>query len=96
MKRYLTLCRSALAPLRAYLTALTPRAVRLLALGLIPIFLTLGFLLLIRYIPLGGYGAAWLSRSFAFWADSVGMSILLLVGGAALLDYSERHEGGEK
>ena len=93
MKHCLMHGRAALFALCTYLAAFTPRAVRLLGAGLIPIFLALGFLLLVRYVPVGGYGAGWLSRSFAFWADSVGMAILLLLGGAALLDYTERHEG---
>lgn len=82
-----------LLSVRTYFEKLTPRSVRLLTLGLIPIFLALGFLVYARLTPDFRYGALWLSRSFAFWVDSVGVSLLLLLGGVALLSYAERRDG---
>ena len=82
-----------LSLLRVYLSTLTARSLTLLAVGLIPIFLALGFLVLAHSAPPDfPYGEAWLSRSFAFWVDSVGISILLLLAGVALLDYAEKHD----
>ena len=86
---------------RTYLCAFSARGARLIAiglipiffaLGLIPIFFALGFVLYSHIAPESAYGAPWLSRSFAFWVDSIGMSILLLCGGAAVLDYAEKHD----
>ena len=88
------LSRTASTAIRTYLAAFTPRATRLLAVGLIPIFLGLGFILLAHYAPIGAtYGRPWLVRAYAVWVDSIGASILLLAGGAALLDHTERSEG---
>ena len=77
---------------RSYLCAFSARGVRLIAIGLIPIFSALAFILYAHIAPESAYGAPWLSRSFAFWVDSVGMSLLLLCGGAAVLDYAEKHD----
>ena len=77
---------------RTYLCAFSARGARLIAIGLIPIFFALGFVLYSHIAPESAYGAPWLSRSFAFWVDSIGMSILLLCGGAAVLDYAEKHD----
>ena len=82
-----------LLSIRTYLAGLTPRSVKLLALGLVPIFPALGFLVYARLTPGFHYGAQWLSRAFAFWVDSVGISLLLLLGGVALLSYAERKDG---
>ena len=78
--------------LRTYLTGFSPRATRLLAAGLLPVYLALGFLLLAPLDPAARYGALWQERSFAFWVDSVGASLMLLVGGVLLLDYAEKHD----
>ena len=78
--------------LRTYLTEFSPRATRLLAVGLWPIFCALAFLLLSPLDPAARYGALWQARSFAFWVDSVGASFLLLVGGVFLLDYAEKQD----
>ncbi len=78
--------------LRTYLTGFSPRATRLLAAGLVPVFLSLVFLLLSPLDPAARYGALWQARSFAFWVDSVGAALLLLVGGVFLLDYAEKHD----
>ena len=76
-----------------YLSSLTSRSITLLGAGLIPIFLALGFLVFAHNAPPDfRYGEAWLARSFAFWVDSVGISILLLLAGVALLDYAEKHD----
>ena len=80
---------------RTYLQGLTPRSVSLLAIGLVPIFLALGFLLYARLTPDFHYGALWLTRAFAFWVDSVGVSLLLLLCGVALLSYAERKDSEE-
>lgn len=81
------------SPLRTYLSALGKRCITLLAAGLIPIFLALLFLVIAHLAPTGSsYGTLWLERAFALWVDSVGLSLLLLVGGAALLDYAEKHD----
>lgn len=85
-----------LTAIRTYLTGLGERPVRLLAAGLLPIFLALAFVLLAENAPAGfAYGEAWLSRSFAFWVDSIGVSLLLLASGVALLDYAEKHDSKE-
>lgn len=78
---------------RAYITALGRRAVTLLTVGLIPIFMAL-LLLVIAHISPESFpeGTLWLTRAFALWADSIGLSLLLLIGGAALLDYAEKHD----
>lgn len=82
-----------LTVLRTYFGGLSDRSIRLLAAGLLPIFLALAFILAAMGAPPGfAYGEAWLSRSFAFWVDSIGISLLLLVSGAALLDYAEKHD----
>ena len=82
------------AAIRTYLSRLGAHPVRLLAAGLLPIFLALAFILFARNAPEGfAYGEAWLSRSFAFWVDSIGVSLLLLVAGVAILDYAEKHDG---
>ena len=82
--------------IRTYLGNLTERSVRLLAVGLLPIFLALAFILYARNAPESfAYGAAWLSRSFAFWVDSIGVSLLLLGVGVAILDYAEKHDPKE-
>ena len=75
-----------------YLAGFTPRATRLLAAGLLPLFVALIYLLLTPLDPAARYGALWQARAFAFWVDSVGISFLLLIGGAFLLDYAERHD----
>lgn len=85
-----------LTVIRTYLSELGERPIRLLAAGLLPIFLSLAFVLLARSAPEGfAYGEAWLSRSFAFWVDSIGVSILLLLSGVAILDYAEKHDAKE-
>ena len=84
-----------LLSVRTYFEGLTTRSVRLLTLGLIPIFLALGFLVYARLTPGFTYGALWLTRAFAFWVDSIGVSLLLLVGGTALLDYAEKKDTEE-
>ncbi len=82
--------------IRTYLGNLTERSIRLLAAGLLPIFLALAFILLAENAPDGfAYGEAWLSRSFAFWVDSIGVSLLLLVAGVAVLDYAEKNDPKE-
>ncbi|MBO7293420.1 MAG: hypothetical protein J6V07_05750 [Clostridia bacterium] len=81
-----------LLSVRTYFERLTPRSVRLLTVGLIPIFIALGFLLYARLTPDFHYGALWLARAFAFWVDSVGVSLLLLIGGVALLSYAEKKD----
>ncbi len=79
--------------LLTYLASLSEHSVRLLAVGLIPIFLALAFLLYAHNAPPSfPYGSLWLARSFAFWVDSVGISLLLLMGGVFVLDYSEKHD----
>ena len=86
MKLWAALCR--------YTAAMTPRSIYLLAVGLLPIFLSLAFLALAVAAPEGArFGALWLSRYFAFWVDSVGLSLLLLTGGVFLLDYAEKRDG---
>lgn len=80
------------AKARAYLCAFSARGTRLIAIGLIPILFALVFILYSHIAPESAYGAPWLSRSFAFWVDSIGMSFLLLCGGAAILDYAEKHD----
>ncbi|MBO7293290.1 MAG: hypothetical protein J6V07_05090 [Clostridia bacterium] len=84
-----------LLSVRTYFEGLTPRSVRLLFLGLIPIFIALGFLVSARLTPGFPYGALWLTRAFAFWVDSVGVSLLLLIGGVALLSYAEKKDAEE-
>ena len=80
------------AYLRTYLAGFSWRATRLLAAGLVPVFAALVFLLLSPLDPAARYGALWQARSFAFWVDSVGASLLLLIGGAVLLYYAEKHD----
>ncbi len=76
-----------------YAAGMTPRSVRLLAAGLLPIFLSLAFLAIASAAPEGArFGTAWLSRHFAFWVDSVGVSLLLLVSGVLLLDHAEKRD----
>lgn len=82
-----------LLSVRTYFERMTPRSVALLAVGLVPIFLALGFLVYARLAPGFHYGALWLTRAFAFWVDSVGISLLLLLGGVALLSYAEKKDG---
>ena len=82
-----------LTAVRTYFRAFSVRGTYLVAIGLIPIFLALTFVLYSHMAPAGApYGSLWLCRSFAFWVDSVGISILLLIGGAAVLDYAEKHD----
>lgn len=82
-----------LLPLFRFAEAMTPRSVRLLAVGLLPIFLSLAFLAFAHVLPEGArYGGLWLDRYFAFWVDSVGVSLLLLVSGVLLLDYAEKRD----
>lgn len=78
--------------IRTYLSEFSPRATRLLAIGLIPLFSALAYLLLSRLDPNARYGVLWQARAFAFWVDSLGISFLLLLGGAAILDYAEKHD----
>lgn len=79
--------------IHTYFRTFSVRGAYLVAIGLIPIFFALAFILYSHIAPVGAaYGALWLSRSFAFWVDSIGLSILLLVGGAAILDYAEKHD----
>ena len=83
-----------LARLSAYYAAFSPRALRLLLLGLVPLYAALGFLVALSAgATVGGYDALWLSTHAAFWIDSFGLSLLLLVLGAATLDYAEKHDG---
>ena len=80
--------------LRQYLEGLSAHSVRLLAAGLLPVFFALGFILFAENAPSGSlFGETWLQKAFALWVDSIGVSLLLLVGGAALLDYAEKHDG---
>ena len=82
-----------LLALSRFATGMTPLSVRLLAAGLLPIFLSLAFLALAYAAPEGArYGTAWLSRYYAFWVDSVGVSILLLASGVFLLDHAEKRD----
>ena len=82
-----------IATIRSYFRAFSTRGLYLVAVGLIPIFFSLFFILYLHIAPSGApYGALWLSRSFAFWVDSIGLSLLLLIGGAAILDYAEKHD----
>ena len=82
-----------IASIRTYFRTFSARGITLIAIGLIPILCALAFVLYSHLAPQGApYGAVWLSRSFAFWVDSIGLSILLLVGGAAVLDYAEKHD----
>ena len=86
-----------IAFLSSYYTAFSPRALRLLLLGLVPLYAALGFLVaLTAGATVGGYNALWLSTHFAFWVDSFGISLLLLVIGAGILDYAEKHDGAAK
>ena len=79
--------------IKHYLRAFSVRGTYLIAIGLIPILISLIFILYSHIAPEGAaYGTLWLSRSFAFWVDSIGVSILLLIGGAAILDYAEKHD----
>ena len=83
--------------LSRFASGMTPRSVRLLAVGLLPIFLALAFLALAYAAPEGArYGTAWLSRYYAFWVDSVGVSILLLAAGVLLLDHAEKRDTENK
>ncbi len=78
---------------RTYLTAFSPTAVRLLLWGMVPLYAALGFLLFLRFGGVvGGYDLLWMRDHFAFWVDSFGVSVLLLVGGAALYDYAEKYD----
>lgn len=82
-----------IAWIRTYLSELTPRAVRLLAAGLVPIFLSLLFVVLAHtHPPLFPGGTEWLVSGFALWVDSIGISLLLLLSGAVILDYAEKHD----
>ena len=79
---------------REYLSTFSPRAVLLLLIGLVPLYAALGFLLAVRLLPGGafGYDVLWLHTRFAFWVDSFGLSFLLLIAGAVILDYAERRD----
>lgn len=78
---------------KAYFRTFSVRGTYLIAIGLIPILFALVFILYTHIAPQDApYGALWLSRSFAFWVDSVGLSLLLLIGGAVILDYAEKHD----
>ena len=82
-----------LSAIRTYCRAFSARGTYLVAIGLVPIFLALAFVLCSHIAPTGAaYGPLWLARSYAFWVDSIGLSLLLLVGGAAILDYAEKHD----
>lgn len=82
-----------LAVIRTYFRTFSVRSTYLVAIGLIPIFSALIFVLYTHMAPAGAaFGAPWLARSFSFWVDSVGLSLLLLIGGAAILDYAEKHD----
>ncbi len=86
-----------LSSLSRFFAGMTPRAVRLLAIGLLPIFLSLAFLALASAAPEGArFGTAWLSRYFAFWVDQVGVSILLLIAGVLLLNHAEKRDSEQK
>ncbi len=80
--------------LRDYWRKLSPRAVRLLLIGLIPILTALLFLLYALFLsPVDfSFDGAWFSRNFAYVTDTVSISLLLLIGGCALLDFSEKHD----
>ncbi|MBQ2719386.1 MAG: hypothetical protein IJF73_04895 [Clostridia bacterium] len=82
-----------IAFLSAYYAAFSPRALRLLLLGLAPLYAALAFLVtLAAGGTLFGYDALWLSTHAAFWVDSFGVSLLLLLLGAGILDYAEKHD----
>ena len=78
----------------AYYRSFSPRAVLLMAIGLIPLSIALAFLLCVKYIPAGvhGYDTVWLRQYYSFWVDSFGLSYLILIGGVVLLDYAERYD----
>ena len=83
--------------IRTYFTAFSATATRLILFGMIPLTLALGFLL---FLTLGGrvgvYDLVWMRNNFAFWVDSFGLSLLLLLGGAMIYDYAEKHDKREK
>lgn len=77
----------------SYVAAFSPRATRLLLLGMIPLYIALGFLVVLALGgTAGGYDLLWMRSNFAYWVDSFGVSLLLLVGGAAVYDYAEKYD----
>ena len=77
--------------IKSYLRAFSVRGTYLIAIGLIPILFSLIFILYAHTAPEGAaYGPLWLARAYAFWVDSIGLSILLLIGGAIVLDCAEK------
>ena len=67
---------------------------KILAVGIVPIFLALVYIGYARFFAPAGYafGAEWQMRYQGFLYDSVGLSFLLLFGGAAVREYAERHD----
>ena len=83
---------------RSYFAAFSKTAVRLLLLGMVPLYAALGFLLFLRFggTAPGGYDLLWMQNNFAYWVDSFGVSLLLLLAGAAVYDYAEKYDEKRK
>lgn len=79
--------------LRRYFGSFSPRAARLLLLGLLPVLAVLFYLSYLFFLSPGllPVGAA-RYRFFSLAVDSVGISLLLLLCGGAIFDYAEKHD----